>query len=205
MKNRIMKNKMNRSTMKDQGRQAGAVLVTSLFILVILTLLAISAMTTSNFELIMATNIQAQTVALANAETAVSEGEIEILTEYQGGMFNPDNASPVDPTTTDSDDEGIYAYNEATGFTDNFELMDGDPSTTFNWSGSGSGSGYATGPSGNKYVIEFLGERKTTGAGGSLGVGAGQQDETKYYYRLTGQGTSGRGAERFVQTLFVTL
>jgi len=192
---------MNKSAMKDLGRQAGAVLVTSLFILVILTLLAISTMTTSNFELIMATNIQAQTVALANAETAVSEGEIEILTEYQGGMFNPDNANPVDPEATASHVIGIYAYDEATGLTDDLGPDDGNP-TTFNWDGA---NGYATGPSGNKYVIEFLGERKTTGAGGSLGVGAGQQDETKYYYRLTGQGTSGRGAERFVQTLFVTL
>ncbi len=204
MMNRIMINKMNRSTMKDQGRQAGAVLVTSLFILVILTLLAISAMTTSNFELIMATNIQAQTVALANAETAVSEGEIEILTEYQGGMFNPDNANPVDPTVIGSHNIGIYAYDEATGLTDDLGPDDGDP-TTVDWSDSAVGPGYAEGPSGNRYVIEFLGERKTTGAGGSLGVGAGQQDETKYYYRLTGQGTGGRGAERFVQTLFVTL
>lgn len=183
--------------MKDLGRQAGAVLVTSLFILVILTLLAISAMTTSNFELIMATNIQAQTVALANAETAVNEGEIKIVTEYEGGMFNPDNANPVDPTTSASHAIGIYAYDEDAESTPGFL----DP-TTFDWDGA---NGYATGPSDNKYVIEFLGERKTTGAGGSLGVGAGQQDETKYYYRLTGQGISARGAERFVQTLFVTL
>jgi len=204
MINWIKINKMNRSTIKDLGRQAGAVLVTSLFILVILTLLAISAMTTSNFELIMATNIQAQTVALANAETAVNEGEIVIITEYQGGMFNPDNANPIDPTTSDSDDDGIYAYDETAGSTAGFE----NP-TTFDWHDEAApftaDLGYATGPSGNKYVIEFLGERKTTGAGGSLGVGAGQQDETKYYYRLTGQGTGGRGAERFVQTLFVTL
>ena len=197
MINRIMINRMNRSTIKDLGRQAGAVLVTSLFILVILTLLAISAMTTSNFELIMATNIQDQTVALANAETAVNEGEIEIITEYQGGMFNPDNANPIDPTATASNDSGIYAFDEAAGSTPGFL----DPTDPTFWGGTK----YATGPSGNKYVIEFLGERKTTGAGGSLGVGAGQQDETKYYYRLTGQGTGGRGAERFVQTLFVTL
>jgi Tfp pilus assembly protein PilX len=197
MKNRIMMNKLNRSTMKDLDRQVGAVLVTSLFILVILTLLAISTMTTSNFELIMATNIQAQTIALANAETAVNEGEIEIITEYQGGMFNPDNANPIDPTATASNDSGIYAYDEGAGSTPGFL----DPTDPTFWGGTK----YATGPSGNKYVIEFLGERKTTGAGGSLGVGAGQQDETKYYYRLTGQGTSGRGAERFVQTLFVTL
>jgi len=187
--------------MKDQSRQAGAVLVTSLFILVILTLLAISTMTTSNFELIMATNIQAQTVALANAETAVSEGEIEIVTEYGGGMENTANTNPVDPKASGSHTIGIYAYDETTGLTDGFGPDDGNP-TTFDWDGA---NGFATGPSGDKYVIEFLGERTTQGAGGSLGVGAGQQDETKYYYRLTGQGTSGRGAERFVQTLFVTL
>jgi hypothetical protein len=204
MKNRIMINKMNRSAMKRLGHQAGAVLVTSLFILVILTLLAISTMTTSNFELIMATNTQAQTVALANAETAASEGEIKVLTEYPGGMRNFDNPNPIDPTATASHDIGIYEYDEATGLTAGF----GDP-ITFNWSDTAApfttGLGYATGPSGNKYVIEFLGERKVSGAGGSLGVGAGVSEETKYYYRLSGQGTSGRGAERFVQTLFVTL
>lgn len=183
--------------MKDLDRQVGAVLVTSLFILVILTLLAISTMTTSNFELIMATNTQAQTAALANAETAVNEGEIVIITEYQGGMFNPDNANPVDPTDTANNASGIYAYDEGAGSTPGFL----DPTDPTFWAGTK----YATGPSGYNYVIEFLGERKTTGAGGSLGVGAGQQDETKYYYRLTGQGTGGRGAERFVQTLFVTL
>jgi type IV pilus assembly protein PilX len=191
MKNQIMINKMNISTMKDLGRQAGAVLVTSLFILIILTLLAISSMTTSNFELIMATNVQDQTVALANAESAATEGEAMILAKYEGGIFKT-----ILPSASTSHDIGIYEYDKVTGKSDGLGTDNGNP-TKFNWDGA---NGYATGPSGNKYIVEYLGALASSG--GSLGQG-GKKQKPRYLYRLTGRGTSGRGAERMVQTLFV--
>jgi len=178
--------------MKDLNGQGGAVLVTSLMILVILTLLAIGTMSTSNFELIMATNIQSQSTSLANAEVAVDEGEMQVKTNYNPGPIT----LYIDPSASTSPALGIYEYNSVTKQTPGFV----DP-ITFNWDGDGT-NGFITGPTGNKYVIEYLGGWTMLGASLAGGVNVGTN--SRYVYRLTGQGTSGRGGERLVQTLFLT-
>ena len=180
---------MNMITLNEQG---GVVLITSLLILVVMTLLAISTMSTSNFELIMATNVQSQTKALANAEIAVSEGEAEINTKYIPGPIT----LYINPSASTSPAAGLYEYNSETKQTPGFV-----DSTTFDWDGDGT-NGFITGPTGNKYVIEYLGGWTMSGASLAGGVNIGTNG--RYVYRLSGQGTSSRGGERLVQTLFVT-
>ena len=136
--------------MKTQNGQGGMVLVTSLMILLVLTLLAISTMSTSNFELIMATNIQTQTAALANAEIAVGEGEATVVTTYNPGPIT----LYIDPSASTSPALGIYEFNSETKLTPGLpDPADGHIST-FNWDAT---DGFITGPSGNKYIIEYLG------------------------------------------------
>ena len=183
--------------MKTLNQQGGVVLVTSLVFLVVLTLLAISTMSTSNFELIMATNVQSQTRSLANAEIAVSEGEAEINSKYNPGPIT----LYIDPSASTSPALGLYEYNSETKQTPGFV-----DSTTFDWDGDGT-NGFITGPTGNKYVIEYLGGWTTLGA--SLAGGVNTSSNSRYVYRVNGQGTVAQagargGAERFVQTLFLT-
>ncbi len=176
------------------NRQSGAVLVISLMILLVLTLLAVSTMTTSNFELIMATNTQSQAVSLANAEIAVSEGEGLVMTSYNPGPIT----LYIDPSTDDSAADGIYEYNSQTSLTPGL-VSDTANITDFDWDGD---DGFITGPSENKYVIEYMGGWTMLGA--SLAGGVNISTNSRYVYRLSGHGTSSRGGERLVQTFYLT-
>ncbi len=91
---------------------------------------------------------------------------------------------------------GLYEYNSETKQTPGFV-----DSTTFDWDGDGT-NGFITGPTGNKYVIEYLGGWTMLGASLAGGVNIGTNG--RYVYRLSGQGTSSRGGERLLQTLFLT-
>jgi len=66
-----------RTTVRTSGprRQRGVVLVVSLILLLVMTLLAVGAMRSSNLEERMAGNSQDASVALQAAEAAVREGE----------------------------------------------------------------------------------------------------------------------------------
>jgi len=180
--------------MKTLNGQSGAVLVTSLMILLVLTLLAIGSMSTSNFELIMATNLQSQTLSLANAEIAVGEGEADVNASYNPGPIT----DYIDPSAATSAAAGLYVYDSDTkltaGFVDPVTFQWGDPVDAAN--------GFYTGPSGNKYVIEYMGGYTTAGA--SIAGGYNSNTNSRSVYRLSGQGTSGRGGERLVQTLYLT-
>ena len=70
--------------------QAGAALVVGLVLLVILTLLAISGMTTATTELTMAGNEQYQTAAFQAAETGIEQA-------ISGGTFDTGKAVTVAP------------------------------------------------------------------------------------------------------------
>ncbi len=59
----------------SQVRQRGAVLITSLVILLILTLLGVSAMSTSSLEEMMAGNLRDQNLSFQAAEAALRDGE----------------------------------------------------------------------------------------------------------------------------------
>ena len=142
--------------MKTLNGQSGAVLVTSLMILLVLTLLAIGSMSTSNFELIMATNFQSQTLSLTSAEIAVSEGEAYVNASYNPGPIT----DYIDPSAPTSAAAGLYVYDSDTkltaGFVDPVTFQWGDPVDAAN--------GFYTGPTGNKFVIADIGGSTTAGA-----------------------------------------
>ena len=186
---------MKKLNMKQLNRQDGAVLVVSLIILLVLTLLAVASMSTSNFELTMATNLQNQTLSLANAEVAAGEGEGQVNNVWSPGPIT----DYINPAAATSAAVGLYLYDSSTkttaGFVDPIDFDWGDPVDALN--------GFYTGPSGYNYVVEYMGAYTTAGA--SVAGGYNSNTNSRSIYRLSGQGTSGgRGAQRLVQTLYLT-
>lgn len=83
--------------MQTQNRQQGAALITSLIILLVLTVLGVSAMSTSSLEELMAGNLRDQIVSFQAAETALRDAERTIDTF----------AAPPEPTSSGTNN-GIY-------------------------------------------------------------------------------------------------
>lgn len=165
---------------RNLHRQHGAALVVSLVVLVLVTLIGVASMQTSNMEVVMATNSQARTTALADAENALVDGETDITTNYPG--------TPLFDWSADTSD-GLYTIGDLAGAT----------LTVVDWS---TVAGTETAPSGGQYTTEYLGPFTTAGA--SLTMGAGGAVDKRYVYRITGRGVFGDGGTRFVQSVFAT-
>ncbi len=166
---------------RNLHRQCGAVLIVSLVMLVLVTLISVASMQTSNMEVVMATNTQARTTALADAENSLVDGETDITTNYPG--------TPLFDWSADTSD-GLYTIGDLADTVIN--LVDWD-----NVAGA-----YQTAPSSGQYTTEYLGAFTTLGA--SLTMGAGGAVDKRYLYRVTGRGVFGDGGTRFVQSIFAT-
>ncbi len=166
---------------RNLHRQRGAVLVVSLVMLVLVTLIGVASMQTSNMEVVMATNTQARTTALADAENALVDGETDITTNFPG--------APLFDWTADTTD-GLYTIGDLTG----------SAITVIAWDNVA--GAYQTAPSCGQYTTEYLGPYTTSGA--SLTMGAGGAVDRRYLYRITGRGAFGDGGTRFVQSIFAT-
>jgi type IV pilus assembly protein PilX len=92
-------------TRLDQ-RQGGAALVIGLLLLLVLTLLAISGITTATLELQMAGNQQYQQRAFQAAETAIEQA-IETAT-FNTSVPSTATDAPVDPADADNNDSYDY-------------------------------------------------------------------------------------------------
>lgn len=174
----------------NSNKQRGAVLLISLIILLVMTILGVTAMKTSNLELIMATNSQEQLMALTNAENSLVDGENDIDTNFPGQYLHA-----WDTDTTD----GLYAQNDA-GSLDlpNSALEDVD------WEDADSdGEGYVAGPNG-RYTIEYMGSLKDTSSGSTATIGTGKEKYV-YFYRISAMGAVGKGANRLVQSIYTTI
>ena len=94
---------------KFPGKQRGAVLITALFFLVILTMLAITSMNTNTLEERMAANSQEINRAFQTAETGIE------LAMVDNHAFNPSHLKELDGTASDSFPDktvtNIGAYN----------------------------------------------------------------------------------------------
>jgi len=119
--------------------------------------------------------------AMSDAENALVDGEIEIMTDYPG--------TPLFDWSADTTD-GLYTVGDFAGSV--IDIID--------WT-DGTGA-YQTAPSGVKYATEYLGPYTTAGA--SLTMGAGGAVDKRYLYRVSGRGEFGDGGTRFVQSIFAT-
>ena len=166
---------------RNVHRQRGAVLIVSLVMLILVTLIGVAVMQTSNMEVVMVSNAQSRMTAMSEAENALVDGEIEITTTYPG--------TPIFDWSADATD-GLYTVGDFAG-----SIVD-----VVDWNDVA--GAYQTGPSGAKYATEYLGPYTTAGA--SLTMGAGGAVDKRYLYRVSGRGAFGDGGTRFVESIFAT-
>ena len=159
-------------------QQRGLALIMSLVILLILTLLGVTSMNTSNLQMLMTSNSQYQTSALNSAEEIMQSAQDAVNAHIASG-------SATQPT-------GYYfiganAENE-------IDL------SSFNWDGANVG---AVGSA--KYIIEYTGDTTINAASLAWRQSQGIAGDTVSVFRITARAPASRGAMRYVQTVFVTI
>ena len=181
-------------TLQLRRKQAGSSLIISLIILILLMLLGVTAMKTSDTQFQLTGNLQFEDSAMNNAETAVnaaetslSNGAIAILdpgftTAYVGAN------GPVTP--------GLYP------------ISSGIDPLTLDWTGvGGNGNNYSVQVLGSQnYVVELMSvNSRLLGSNQTIGGPASSGCNQVNTYRITGRGTSARGAIKFVQSFYSVL
>ncbi len=172
--------------MKMLQQQRGGTLIVSLIFLVVLTVIGLSGMESSTFEVKVARSVKSQMDAFTNAEDALHEGENQIcgLQEKPNscdGGFTED----LDATTSD----GFYVGNT-------LSLAD-----LPDYLGNSLNKEAVTSGAVNSYVIEYLGV--VTPHGGSLNAGQSGA-EKRYLFRVTGYGESNKGGSKMTQSYYTT-
>ena len=159
------------------NRQQGISLVVSLIMLLIMTVIGISAMNTSISKLKMTTGIQQQSAASHNADEALNLGEDQALSAANtqlivdgDGFFRIEDDADL-PSKDIWKDDDVWKNNI-------FTSQDGKAN----------------------YIIEFLGKRLTEG--GSL-TNDDVPGETMYIYRITAS-VNDNNATRMFQSIYVS-
>lgn len=163
-------------------RQQGFVLTMALVFLVLLTIIGVTALSTTTLEEKMAGNMKDRNLAFQSAETALLAGEQWVDAQLQKPGF-PNTANglySVDPTSA-------VANWDAINWTNNVVTYPCTPTVT-----SGCGTGLAKVNTQPKYIIEDLGE--IPDPKGSLVVGANYQNTGATMLRITARGTGGTDA-----------
>jgi len=161
-------------------RQQGLALIMSLVILLVLTLLGVTAMNTSNLQLLMTGNSQYQTTALN-----IAEGVIRIAEDEVAGLVGVTGATW--PTS------GYYDISGSGSLKDIFSNVDWDDSTQVATEGS------------SQYIIEYTGVQTLDSASAQWRQDNGIIGDDVSVFRITARTPSTRGAVRYVQSIFVTL
>lgn len=170
----------------SKTHQHGTALIVAMVMLLVMTLLALASMRGANLQFLMAGNVQQQTIALVRAENAMQLAQIFAAKEIQ----SPERSTGDFATT------GYYKLDPLTG------TYPVDVFSASTWSDSGK---YTTGADENeRYIIEYL---KTTSATGSSSEWTSRVSGSapgRNFFRITATGLSEKGAQRMVQTIFIT-
>lgn len=159
--------------------QQGAALIMSLVILMVLTILGIASMNTSNLQLLMTNNAQYQTVALSQAELTVRVAEILIDNIIAGTDTKPA--------------AGYYNVSSEPGSVTPIDL------SSFTWDDTTS---VEVGDS--NYIIEYTGSKPLPPESLAWRQLQGIAGDSVYVLRITARSPAGRGAMRYVQSIYVT-
>ncbi len=161
--------------LKIRNNQRGATLIVALIIMIVLMLLGIAAVMTSNTQFKLAGNLQFQ-----NAAKNKAENEIARIEDW---LSEPGNALNACFTTYGSGCGKVYPIGQFSTVPDPRNIID----------------------SSNDYMVELIGEKiAPPGAGlgdvcGSPGIAFDLN-----LYRITTVGTDARGATRYIQSVFQT-
>jgi type IV pilus assembly protein PilX len=166
--------------------QRGAALIVALLLLLVMTILGVTALNSSTLQELMSSAYRQQTSALAGVENVLLEGEMEVQNIVDVGT--------IDLSTVD-----YY-----------FDLVDGDPQ----FPADSNAANWALGPLvaqtigqfaiDGRYVIEYMGEFEVPGE--SIAEGGGLEDSRIHIFRVSARGTEANGEGlRIVQSYYVTL
>lgn len=172
----------SRQAIAHPGRQRGVVLAVALIMLVILTLLGVSAMQVTSLEERMTGNARDRNLAFQSAEAALREGERQLDV--------PDADLP-----TFDDTDGFYTAPDAGDLPVWVDHTGADPDSATFWTTNGRPYG---GPDGDasvdsvgaqpRYIVEEL--PYVPGVGDSFEAGL-PQEQLPSYYRVTARATGG--------------
>jgi type IV pilus assembly protein PilX len=183
---------MNIAVLGNQSKQSGAVLMLSLILIIVLTLIGITAMKTSTFEERMAFNLQDSNLAFQAAESALREAERTI---------NAKTALPHELPCPDLADGGCSSIEVLIGSSTAFDDVDDFRSMSYaSWLANGQGiASPVDGTAANaRYII-----REVRFVPDSLNIGHGVPPG-RYLYEITavGVGETDR-AEKVLQSTFL--
>jgi Tfp pilus assembly protein PilX len=185
----------------NRSGQHGAALVISMIILLVVSMIVLQGARSANLELLVGNNSHAAAEALMQAEDSAAVGEMMIAIKYGG--------APATDYGQYSDD-GVFLEGQIDVESVDWDSMELEPerfkssanySAIFNGEETSTDTQYGDG-SYREYYAEYLGPSSATG--GSMSVGAGVASDTRYLYRVSGRGQSGRGGARVIQTIYAT-
>lgn len=166
--------------LSKQYTQSGVILILALVILLILTMIVVGSMNTTNMQVLMTGNTQYHTQALNDAESALRFAE-NTISQFATNVAN--------------NKPGFYDLKTSNSQATNF--------STFTWDNT-SAATHTIGSRRSLYVIEYTGF--TPGAGAPLGWRQGDPiiGDIYHLFRITARSTSARGAVRLVQTVYAS-
>lgn len=174
-------------------KQEGAALFMALIFLLVLTVLGVFGMNMSRLENLMAGNSQFQVRALSDAELLLDIATDEI-------------ESSLGPPYVNFDTTGDHLYLLTEDATDpNPAVPESNDWSTFNCLSTVPPNGDASND--YCYVIEYTGELEGTDDGdcsAATGTGSKPSDCFRQIYRVTTRAETSRGAQRTVQSVYVS-
>ncbi len=158
-----------------RSRQRGAAFVVSMILLLVLTLMGITAMRLGNSQLLISNSFENENEAFVNAENALRAGQRDLMQNFEGApAFSFEQSG-----------DGYYG-----------------PGTIVVDSPDWDGMSYESGGTGVQYIIEYIGPAPAVQ--GSLALGAGTATSMQFVYRIVGRGSSSKGAVRLTETIFTS-
>lgn len=171
--------------MRHHISQRGSTLIISMIILVVLMLLGVTSMVTSDTAFKLAGNLQFQDTAMNNAEATLSQVERDM----KSGVINHNHADFFVASPKTASSSGLYPIDAGV-----------DP-LNMSWSGSNSDDNDH-----GRYIVELLSTNSVL-IGSSLTVGGAPSYACNRVntYRITARGASLRGASKLVQSYYSVL
>ncbi|MEH6473375.1 MAG: PilX N-terminal domain-containing pilus assembly protein [Halopseudomonas sp.] len=167
--------------------QQGATLIIALVFMVMLTVISLSSMHSSSFEIKVARSVKSGVDALASAEDSLQAGEDEVCNRQQapsscnGGFYDS------------FDDDGYYVGNQ---------ISLADLSTYLSLNAASSTAAVSGTTTNQTFAIEYLGIINPSGS--TINVGQAGAD-SRYLFRVTGYGQSAKGGAKLTQSYFTTM
>ena len=154
-----------------KGREGGSVLIVSILILIVLSLLGLTAVRTTTLEEKMAGNLRDENLAFQSAESALRAAEVFTESVVSTNAFN--------------DTGGLYS--KATADPDYLAAATWSASRSAAYSGTI--AGVATQP---RYIIKYVGADTSNRGALNIGGYGNQQAGSLNSFRITARGTGGR-------------